>query len=54
LIVILVLLPFVVILGSILFFNIYMRKQIEEENTSKPIDLAYIEAEETRSDDEDL
>ncbi|MDR2580129.1 MAG: hypothetical protein LBC85_03945 [Fibromonadaceae bacterium] len=48
-------LPFVVITGGILFFNVYLRKQITRNATPKPvIDEAYIEAEKTKADDEDL
>jgi len=48
-------LPFVVIIIGILVFNIYLRKQITKHLTPKPvIDQAYLEAEQTRGDDEDL
>jgi hypothetical protein len=50
-----VLLQFFLIIGGILFFNVYLRKQIKKDTEIKPvIDLAYIEAEKTRGDDEDL
>ncbi|MCL2207943.1 MAG: hypothetical protein FWB90_07630 [Fibromonadales bacterium] len=55
LIVILVLLPFVLIISGILYFNIYFRKQIKKDLDPAPIiDMAYLEAERTRPDDEDL
>jgi len=54
-IVILIFLPFVMVISGILVFNIYLRKQITKEVNPKPtIDQAYIKAEETRRDDEDL
>jgi len=50
-----VLLPIVIIIGGILFFNIYMRKRIIRDTTPKPkIDRAYLEAEQTSGDDEDF
>jgi hypothetical protein len=50
-----VLLPIIVIIGGILFFNIYMRKKIMRDMTPKPvIDEAYLEAEQTHGDDEDF
>ena len=53
--VILILLPVVVIIGGISYFNIYFRKQIKKDIEPGPvIDHAYIEAERTRPDDEDL
>jgi hypothetical protein len=55
LIVLFILLPFVLVISGILFFNIYLRKQITKHITPRPaIDQAYIEAEQTRGDDEDL
>ncbi len=51
----LVVLPFVIILVGVLAFNIYFRKQITRDTVEKPaIDEAYIEAEQTKADDEDL
>ncbi|MDR0517974.1 MAG: hypothetical protein LBH25_13120 [Fibromonadaceae bacterium] len=48
-------LPFVIIVGGILYFNIYLRKLITKNTTPKPIlDQAYIEAELTKEDDEDF
>jgi len=45
----------VLIIGGILFFNAYLRKQIKKDTEQKPIiDQTYIEAENTKSDDEDL
>jgi hypothetical protein len=50
-----VLLQIILIAGGILFFNIYLRKQIKKDTALKPfIDQAYLEAEKTRGDDEDL
>jgi len=55
LIVFFIFLPFVVIIIGILVFNIYLRKQITKHLSPKPvIDQAYLEAEQTRGDDEDL
>jgi len=55
LIILFIFLPFVVIIIGILVFNIYLRKQITKQLTPKPtIDQAYLEAEQTRGDDEDL
>jgi len=55
LIVFLIFLPFVMVISGILAFNIYLRKQITKQLTPKPtIDQAYLEAEQTRGDDEDL
>jgi hypothetical protein len=54
-IVLFVLLQIIVIISGILFFNIYLRKQIRKDTELKPIiDQAYVEAEKTRGDDEDL
>jgi len=48
-------LPLVVIIGGILYFNIYLRKQIKKDVAQKPaIDQAYIEAEKVKPDDEDF
>ena len=53
--VIVILLPVFVIIGGVLYFNLYFRKQIKKDITPVPIiDQAYIEAEKTRPDDEDL
>jgi len=50
-----VFLQIILIIGGILFFNIHIRKQITKDTAIKPIiDQAYIEAEKTRGDDEDL
>jgi len=50
-----VFLQIILVIGSILFFNVYIRKQIKKDAEVKPvIDLAYMEAEKTRGDDEDL
>jgi len=50
-----VILQIVLIVGGILFFNVYLRKQITKDTEIKPdIDKAYIEAEKTKGDDEDL
>jgi len=55
LIILLIFLPFVLIIIGILVFNIYLRKQITKQINPKPvIDQAYLEAEQTRGDDEDL
>jgi hypothetical protein len=55
LIVFLIFLPFVMVIIGILVFNIHMRKQITKDANPKPtIDQAYLKAEETRRDDEDL
>jgi uncharacterized protein YneF (UPF0154 family) len=54
-IILVVLLQIILIIGGILFFNVYLRKQIKKDTELKPIiDQAYIEAEKTRGDDEDL
>ncbi|MCL2282050.1 MAG: hypothetical protein FWC26_01890 [Fibromonadales bacterium] len=54
-IILLILLPAIIIIGAILYFNIYFRRQIKKDITPMPtIDQAYIEAERTRPDDEDL
>jgi len=50
-----VLLQIILIIVGILVFNVYLRKQIKKDAEIKPIiDLAYMEAEKTRGDDEDL
>jgi hypothetical protein len=50
-----ILLPTIIIIGGILAFNLYFRKQISKDVVPKPaIDLAYLKAEETGSNDEDL
>jgi hypothetical protein len=50
-----VILPVTAIVGGILYFNIYLRKQIARDAARKSdIDKAYIEAEKTRGDDEDF
>jgi hypothetical protein len=55
LIILIILMPFVLIIGGILSFNIYLRRQITKHiNPKSTIDQAYIEAEQTRGDDEDL
>ncbi|GBU24073.1 hypothetical protein R83H12_00699 [Fibrobacteria bacterium R8-3-H12] len=55
LIIFLIFLPFIVVIIGILVFNIYLRKQITKQLIPKPtIDQAYLEAEQTRGDDEDL
>jgi len=55
LIIFLIFLPFVMVISGILVFNIYLRKQITKEVNPKPtIDQAYLKAEETKRDDEDL
>ncbi|MDR3000425.1 MAG: trace amine-associated receptor [Fibromonadaceae bacterium] len=55
LLVLAVVLPCIVIIGSILYINIYLRKQIKKNKDPKPvIDEAYIEAEKTRGNDEDF
>jgi hypothetical protein len=55
LVIFLIFLPFIVVISGILFFNIYLRKQITKHINLKPvIDQAYLEAEQTRGDDEDL
>jgi len=55
LIVFFIFLPFVVVIIGILVFNIYLRKQITKHLAQKTvIDQAYLEAEQTRGDDEDL
>lgn len=55
LIIFLIFLPFVMVIIGILVFNIYLRKQITKHINPKPtIDQAYLEAEQTRGDDEDL
>jgi len=55
LIIFFIFLPFVVVIISILVFNIYLRKEITKHVNPKPtIDRAYLEAELTRGDDEDL
>ena len=54
-VILLILLPFILIIAGILCFNVYFRKQIKKDVDPPPIiDQAYIEAEETRPDDEDL
>jgi hypothetical protein len=51
--IIFVCLPFILIIGAILFFNIYMRKQITKDITQgSALDQAYIEAEKARTDDD--
>jgi len=43
------------VISGILAFNIYLRKQITKQLTPKSaVDQAYLEAEQTRGDDEDL
>jgi len=55
LVIFLIFLPFIVIIIGILSFNIYLRKQITKHVNPKPvIDQAYLKAEQTRGDDEDL
>ncbi|MDR2594085.1 MAG: hypothetical protein LBC87_04870 [Fibromonadaceae bacterium] len=55
LIIFFIFLPFVVVIIGILVFNIYLRKEITKHANPKPtIDQAYLKAEETRRDDEDL
>jgi len=55
LVIFLIFLPFIVIIIGILSFNVYLRKQITKQVNPKPvIDQAYLEAEQTRGDDEDL
>ncbi|MCL1957729.1 MAG: hypothetical protein FWF63_10425 [Fibromonadales bacterium] len=55
LIIFLIFLPFVMVISGILAFNIYLRKQITKQLTPKSaVDQAYLEAEQTRGDDEDL
>jgi len=55
LIIFFIFLPFIVIIIGILAFNMYLRKQITKYLSPKPaIDQAYLEAEQTRGDDEDL
>ncbi|MCL2101295.1 MAG: hypothetical protein FWH22_06230 [Fibromonadales bacterium] len=50
-----IVLPFILIIGSILYFNIYLRRQIKKNMNPKPvIDAAYMEAEKTRANDEDF
>jgi len=54
-IIILVFLQCALIIGGILFFNTYLRKQIKKDTEQKSvIDQSYIEAEKTRAVDEDL
>jgi hypothetical protein len=54
-VILIIFLPFVVIISSILVFNIYLRKQITKILSQKSIiDQAYLEAEQTKGDDEDL
>jgi uncharacterized protein YneF (UPF0154 family) len=54
-IILLIFLPLIIIIGGILAFNIYLRKQIVKDTIKKPaIDEAYLKAEETMPDDEDL
>jgi uncharacterized protein YneF (UPF0154 family) len=54
-IVLFVVLQCVFIIGGILFFNAYLRKQIKKDAEQKSaIDQSYIEAEKTRAVDEDL
>jgi len=55
LVIFLIFLPFIVIIIGILSFNVYLRRQITKHTNPKPaIDQAYLEAEQTRGDDEDL
>jgi hypothetical protein len=55
LVIFLIFLPFIVVISGILFFNIFLRKQITKHINPRPlIDQVYIEAEQTRGDDEDL
>jgi hypothetical protein len=50
-----VILPILAIAGGLLYFNIYLRKQITHDTTPKPIiDQAYLKKEKTRGDDEDF
>lgn len=50
-----VFLPTVIIIGGIVVFNVYFRKQIRHDTTPRPvIDDAYMEAERTKGDDEDF
>jgi len=50
-----IVLPLITIIGSILVINVYFRKQIAKDITPKSsIDQAYITAEETMPDDQDL
>ncbi len=54
-VIILVFLPFVLLIGGILFFNIYLRKQITKDTTPAPtLDQAYIEAERAAPEDEEF
>ncbi len=54
-IILLALLPLILIIGGVLYFNIYLRKQIKKDVAVKPvIDQAYIDAEKVKSDDEDF
>jgi uncharacterized protein YneF (UPF0154 family) len=54
-VILIILLPLIIIIGGILAFNIYFRKQIAKDVVPKPaIDEAYLKAEGTMSDDEDL
>lgn len=53
--ILLVLLPFVLIICGVIVFNVYFRKQITRDTKPRPIiDEAYIEAENSKSEDEDL
>jgi len=53
--ILLVLLPAVVIIAGVVYFNVYLRRQIKKDVNPAPIiDQAYVEAEKTRPDDEDL
>jgi len=53
-IILLVFLPFILVISGILFFNIYLRKQITRDTIPAPaLDQAYVEAEEAISDEEE-
>jgi hypothetical protein len=50
-----VILPITAIVGGVLYFNLYLRRQIKKDIDKKPdLDKAYFEAEQTRGDDEDF
>ncbi|GHV10909.1 hypothetical protein AGMMS49938_00720 [Fibrobacterales bacterium] len=55
LILFLIILPFIIVIGAIVFFNVYVRKQITKDTTPPPeLDTAYIKAENTGEEDSDL
>jgi hypothetical protein len=54
-VIILVFLPFLLVILGVLFFNVYLRKQITKDTIPMPaLDQAYIEIEKTLPEDEEF